>query len=63
MKQVRAVLGSVGYYRKFVSHFSTLTKPFTDLKGNKEPTKVCWTDACRAAFEKVKEILTSKPVL
>ena len=62
-KQVRAVLGLVGYYRKFVPNFSTLLKPLTDLTGNKQPTKIRWTAECSMALDKVKDILTRKPVL
>lgn len=60
-KQVKAVLGLMGYYRKFVP--SSLLKLLTDLTSNKHPTKICWADECNKAFEKVKEILTSRPVL
>lgn len=62
-KQVRAVLGLRGYISNFVPQFSMLMKLLTDVTGNKETTKVRWTDACNTAFEKVKEILTCKPVL
>ena len=30
-KQVKQLLGLVGYYRKFVPHFSDIARPFTQL--------------------------------
>ena len=39
-KQVRAFLGITGYYRKFISNYSTVAAPLTDLTKKNRPTKV-----------------------
>ena len=62
-KEVRAFLGLAGYYRRFVSHFTTIAEPLTELTKGKNPDKVKWTDNCEAAFRKLKELLTTPPVL
>ena len=62
-KQVRAFLGLAGYYRRFISHFSTIAEPLTDLTKSRNPDRVKWTDNCEVAFCKLKELLVSPPVL
>src|SRR4051812_27119519 len=46
--QVRAFLGLVGYYYKFVEGFSSITRPITQLL-NKDK-KFEWTEKCKASF-------------
>uniref|UniRef100_A0A8C1RHP2 Gypsy retrotransposon integrase-like protein 1 n=1 Tax=Cyprinus carpio TaxID=7962 RepID=A0A8C1RHP2_CYPCA len=59
--ELRRFLGMVGYYRGFCANFSTVVAPLTDLlKGR---IKFDWTAICQAAFENVKLLLTSAPVL
>jgi hypothetical protein len=50
-----------GYYRRLISKFSKVAKPFTKLlkKGN----KYIWNDACDEAFKVLKKLLTTSPVL
>ena len=62
-KQVRTFLGPAGYYCLFVSHFSTIAEPLTDLTKSRNPDRVKWTDNCEVAFCKLKELLVSLPVL
>ena len=50
-----------GYYRKFCHNFSTLIQPLTALLRKTE--KFQWSRACQKAFDKVKSILFSEPVL
>ena len=58
---VRRFLELCTYYRKFVPSFSTLAKPLHVL-ASPAPT-FDWTDECDIAFTKMKELLTSPPVL
>ncbi|XP_076041903.1 uncharacterized protein LOC143025779 [Oratosquilla oratoria] len=60
-KAVQRFLGIAGYYRRFCPNFSKLAKPLTDLVSPK--VKFKWTLECQEAFDKIKSILTSKPVL
>ena len=62
-KQVRAFLGLAGYYHRFVSHFSTIAEPLTDLTKSRNPNRVKWTDNCEVAFCKLRELLVSPSVL
>lgn len=50
------------YYRRFISHFSELTAPLTDLLKNK-PKKVEWSAEADRAFRAIKERLMSAPVM
>ena len=45
------------------SHFATIAELLTELTKGKNPDKVKWTDNCEAAFWKLKELLTTPPVL
>ena len=60
-KQVRAFLGITGYYRKFISNYSTLAAPLTDITKNR-PTKVVWTTEYGSAFHELKTHLQYVPL-
>ena len=60
-KEVKSLLGLASYYRRFLNNFSTIAKPLTNLTSPK--TKFEWSDECEEAFKKLKELLTSAPVL
>jgi hypothetical protein len=59
--QVRSFLRLVGYYRRFILNFSKMSKPITKLlkKGN----KYVWGKYCDEAFNMLKKLLTTSPVL
>jgi hypothetical protein len=61
VSEVRSFLGLVGYYRRFISSFSKITKPITELL--KKGSKYVWSDACDEAFKHLKKLLTTSPVL
>ena len=60
-KELMRFLGMAGYYRKFCSNFSTISAPLTNLL--KKNIKFIWTQSCQEAFDKLKAILKSEPVL
>ncbi len=61
--QVRAFLGLAGYYRCFIPNFSSLAASLTDLTRKGQPEMVQWSSASEEAFQRIKEALTSEPVL
>lgn len=62
-KQIRSLLGLVGWYRKFIPHFSTIVAPFTHLIKKSRHNQVQWTEPAEKAFIKLKEMLSEGPIL
>ena len=60
-QQLRAFLGLVNYYGKFLPSLSVTTHPLNQLLQNN--SKWRWSKACEAAFQTLKQQLSSKPVL
>jgi len=59
--EVRSFLGMAGYYRRFIPDFSRVAKPITTLLKNQ--TKFVWSHECEQAFQTLKRLLTTAPVL
>jgi hypothetical protein len=59
--QVRSFLGLAGYYRRFILNFSKISKPITELL--KKDNKYVWSKDCNEAFQTLKKLLTTSPVL
>ena len=62
-KEVRAFLGLTGYYRKFIPNYASVATPLTDLTRKSCPNRPDWTADCEEAFQKLKQLLCSAPVL
>ena len=60
-KQVRAILGLIGYYRKFNKGFVKTTKPLTLL--TRQQVKFDWTPEHQEAFIHLKEAIFQAPIL
>ena len=60
-KEVMRFLGMSGYYRKFCKNFSTVAAPMTQLL--KKDQRFVWTSECQDAFNRIKSLLISAPVL
>lgn len=58
---VRQFLGLASYFRKFIRNFSILARPLTDL--TKKRVKWCWEANQNNAFELLKTLLATRPVL
>ena len=48
-----------GYYRRFIANYAEIASPLTVKKSN----KVLWSDECNSAFNTLKNMLCSSPVL
>jgi len=60
-KEVRSFLGLASYYRRFVKGFADIAKPLHKLC--EKNAKFIWNQMCQEAFDFLKEMLTSAPVL
>ena len=60
-KQVRAFLGLVGYYRKFIKGFAKIAKPLTLL--TRQQVKLDWTPTHYTTFLQLKEAIVQAPFL
>ena len=61
VQELRAFLGLVNYYGKFIPRLSTIAHPLNRLLGKKVPWK--WDSECQRAFEALKRKLASSKVL
>ena len=58
--EVKQLLGLVGYYHKFVPHFSDISRPL--LKLMRKDTPFAWTKQCHLAFNMLKDKLCEAPI-
>ncbi|KAL6315760.1 hypothetical protein AAG906_007186 [Vitis piasezkii] len=61
IKEVRQFLGHAGFYRRFIQDFSKIFQPLCVLL--LEDAKFIWTKACQEAFERLKSLLTTAPIV
>ena len=54
-------MGLAGYNCRFVKDFSWVSHHITSLQ--RKGKKFVWTEKCEEAFQKLKELLTSAPIL
>jgi hypothetical protein len=52
---------NAGYYRRVIMDLSNISKPITELL--KDHVKFVWSSECNKAFEELKKLLTTAPVL
>jgi hypothetical protein len=60
-KGVRCFLGHAGFYKRFIKDFSKISRPLCALLA--KDTKFEWTDECMVAFNTLKKLLTSAPIM
>lgn len=61
VKDLRSFLGLANYYRKFIAGYSKKVAVLTDLL--KKNTVWAWTEKCDGAFNLLKEVIASEPIL
>ncbi|KAG8199258.1 hypothetical protein JTE90_003683 [Oedothorax gibbosus] len=59
--ELRSFLGLSTYYRRFVKGFSMIARPLHRLTEKQQ--KFTWTPECDEAFDHLKSVLTSAPIL
>ncbi|OBZ81591.1 Transposon Tf2-6 polyprotein, partial [Choanephora cucurbitarum] len=65
VQEVRQFLGLAQHYRRFCPGFSTVASPMTELTHGTGAKKraIIWNDACEESIKKIKNMLTSPPLL
>ncbi|CAM8902253.1 unnamed protein product [Rhodiola kirilowii] len=61
VRDIKSFLGHAGFYRRFIKDFSKKALPLSNLLQKDVPFE--FTDQCRAAFDELKEALTSTPII
>jgi hypothetical protein len=59
--EIRSFLGLAGYYRRFMENFSQISAPLTKI--TQKNVKFQWSEACEKSFLKLKERLTTTPII
>lgn len=60
-KEVLSFLQTCSWYRRFIPGFAQVSKPLSDLTKKKSIWK--WNDETQKAYDKLKDLLTSAPIL
>ena len=61
IKSMRSFVGLASYYCRFIQSVSTIAVPLTDLP--KKNARFIWSEACEHAFQTLKNLLCSAPIL
>jgi hypothetical protein len=61
VKQIRSFLGHVGFYRHFIKDFSRISRPLCSLLAKDTPFH--FDEACQEAFQKLRSLLSSSPIM
>ena len=62
-KQLRQVLGVLGFYRSYISGFADLSKCLTDLTSKNKPNVLNWSNIEQTTFDELKHRVCTAPVL
>ena len=61
IKDIRSFLGHAGFYRRFIRDFNAIARPLCNLLAKDVTFE--WSQACEAAFDKLKTMLVSAPIM
>ena len=61
VRGIRAFLGFLNFYRRFIKGFGEIARPLTELTKKGKPFE--WTNECERAFTILKEKILSQPIL
>lgn len=60
-RKIKEFLGLIGYYRRFIPNFASMSRPLTQLL--KKGQLFCWSDERQRAFENLRDMLCREPIL
>ena len=67
VKHVQAFLGLTGYYRRFIKNYAKIAEPLLELLRSRpsisNSTLVEWNADCTLAFDALKQVLVSPPLM
>lgn len=63
VKEMRRLLGMIGYYRRFLPNIAKTLAPLTELTRGESKTRIKWNEQAEKAFGQVKEALMSPSIL
>ena len=61
VKDIWSFLGHAGFYRRFIIDFSAIARPLCNFLAKDVTFE--WSQACEAAFDKLKTMLVSPPIM
>ena len=61
VKDIRSFLGHAGFYRRFIRDFSAIASPLCNFLAKDVTFE--WSQACEKAFDKLKTMLVSSPIM
>ena len=61
VRDIRSFLGHAGFYRRFIKDFSAIARPLCNFLAKDVP--FAWSQACEAAFDKLKTMLVSPHIM
>ena len=61
VKDIGSFLGHAGFYRRFIRDFSAIPRPLCNFLAKDVTFE--WSQACEAAFDKLKTMLVSPPIM
>ena len=61
VKDIWSFLGNAGFYRRFIRDLSAIARPLCNLLAKDVTFE--WSRACEAAFDKLKTMLVSPPIM
>ena len=61
VSEIRRFLGFSNFFRRFIKKYSDVARPLEELTGRH--TRFTWSPSCQVAFDRLKDLLLSAPVL
>ncbi len=63
IKELKSVIMSASFYRRFIYKFSEICLPLTKLSRQDHRSKFIWDEECQQAFDKLKEAIANSMTL